>query len=59
MHLVTGWELKWQDKVGDQKIPETNADKVVTLQNFVFIVYTAESDSDFDSLPTRVDVKGA
>ena len=48
--------MKWHDKNGDEKIAESGDDKATILQNFSS-VYTVESDNDFDTLPSRMDVQ--
>ena len=49
-------DLKWHDKNGDEKIAESDDVKATILQNFFSSVYTVESDNDFDTLPSRMDV---
>ena len=47
----------WHDKNGDEKIAESDDDKATILQNFFSSVYTVESDNDFDTLPSRMNVQ--
>ena len=47
--------LKWHDKNVDEKIAESD-DVKATIQNFFSSVYTVESDNDFDTLPSMMDV---
>jgi len=48
-------DLKWLDTNGDEKVAESDGDKVTIVQNFFSSVYTVESDNDFDTLSSRMD----
>ena len=49
--------MKWHDTNGDEKVAESAGDKTTILQNCFSSVYTVESDNDFDTLPSRMDVQ--
>jgi len=49
--------LKWHDTNGDEKAAESDGDEATIPQNFFSSVYTVESDNDFDTLPSKMDVQ--
>ena len=47
-------DLKWKDFHGNDKVAETDTEKAIALEEFFTSVYTAESDDDFEHLPSRI-----